>query len=86
MFPFPSPLPQTGHHPELRALQLAKELLGAKSIAITDRIKESPAPSPLEPDNGILRGEEDFAISFFDITDGLGEILIYDAVRFGTRT
>jgi len=63
----------------IAALQLAN-MLGAKSIAVTRSGSKSGELIAAGADNVIVVGEEDVRDIIFDITDGLGADLIYDAV------
>ena len=63
----------------IAALQLAKRL-GAKCIAITRACSRKAELIAAGADHVIVAGEEDVRDAVFDITDGLGADLIYDAV------
>src|SRR5207248_78416 len=56
------------------------KMLGAKSIAVTRSGSKRGELIAAGADNVIVVGEEDVRDSIFDITDGLGADLIYDAV------
>ena len=63
----------------IAALQLAK-MLGAKSIAVTRSGSKRGELIAAGANNVIVVGEEDVRDVIFDITNGLGADLIYDAV------
>lgn len=63
----------------IAALQLAKRL-EAKCIAITRSSSRKSELSSAGADHVIVVGEEDVRDAIFDITDGLGADVIYDAV------
>ena len=63
----------------IAALQLAK-MLGVKTIAVTRSGSKRGELIAAGADNVIVVGEEDVRDIIFEITDGLGADLIYDAV------
>jgi len=63
----------------IAALQLAKRL-GAKCIAITRSSSRKVELTSAGANHVIVVGEEDVRDAIFDLTDGLGADLIYDAV------
>src|SRR5271166_4744644 len=63
----------------IAALQLAKRL-GAKCIAITRSSSRKVELDSAGANHVIVVGEEDVRDAIFDLTDGLGADLIYDAV------